>query len=210
MRRIYALIILLLCTAAIMAAQETPKFELFGGYSFAHVNTGANLGRHSNLNGWNSSLAYNFNKWVGIVLDGNGTYRSGQLSPATTIVFVCPGIVPTCPPPFNFGPVNLSEQVHTFSIGPRFSYRSNSRFTPFGHILLGGGYATSKTTFSEGDNSTSGSGSRILTLGGGFDVRLNSLLALRTQADYLQTRFSHQPHDGLRVSTGVVFRFGKK
>src|SRR6266567_4152971 len=117
MRRIYALIILLLCTAAIMAAQETPKFELFGGYSFAHVNTGANLGRHSNLNGWNSSLAYNFNKWVGIVLDGSGTYRSGQLSPATTIVFVCPGIVPTCPPPFNFGPVNQSEQVHTSSIG---------------------------------------------------------------------------------------------
>jgi len=50
----------------------------------------------------------------------------------------------------------------------------------------------------------------VLTLGGGFDVRLNSLLALRTQADYLQTRFFHQPHDGLRVSTGVVFRFGKK
>src|SRR5260221_3582745 len=206
MRRIYALIILLLCTAAIMAAQETPKFELFGGYSFAHVNTGANLGRHSNLNGWNSSLAYNFNKWVGIVLDGSGTYRSGQLSPATTIVFVCPGIVPTCPPPFNFGPVNQSEQVHTASIGPRFSYRSDSRFTPFGHILFGGGYASATT----GDHSTSGSGSRILTLGGGFDVRLNSLLSLRTQADYLQTRFFHLPHVRLRVSTGVVFRFGKE
>jgi hypothetical protein len=191
-----------------MAAQETPKFELFGGYSFAHVNTGANLGRHSNLNGWNSSLTYNFNKWAGIVLDGSGTYRSGQLSPATTIIFVCPG-GPPCPLPFTFGPVVVHEKVHTYSIGPQFSYRSDSRFTPFGHVLFGGGYA-SDTTSLNGEHSSNANGSRVITLGGGFDVRLNSLLAIRTQGDYLKTRFFHQPHDGFRVSTGVVFRFGKK
>ena len=59
MRKIYALIILLLCTATIMTAQETPKIELFGGYSFAHVNLGE--GR-ANVNGWNASVAYNLNK----------------------------------------------------------------------------------------------------------------------------------------------------
>jgi hypothetical protein len=209
MRRIYALIILLLGTAPMMSAQETPKFEFFGGYSFAHADAGANAGRHANLNGWNSSVAYNFNKWIGIVLDGGGTYGSAQLSPATNIIFVCPTNPTNCPPSIFFGPTTLHQQVHTYSIGPQLSYRTDSRFTPFAHVLFGGGYASNTTTFS-GGHSTEANGSHVIISGGGFDVRLTSLLALRTQGDFLRTHFFHEPHDGFRVSTGIVFRFGKK
>ncbi len=176
MRRIYALIILLSCTATIIAAQETPKIELFGGYSFAHADIGGN---------------------------------SGQESPETVIVFVCPLDPTHCPPALFLGPTNLRQEVHTYSIGPQLSYRTDSRFTPFAHALFGGGYASNTTTFS-GGHSTEANGSHVITLGGGFDVRLTSLLALRTQSDYVRTRFFHQPHDGFRLSTGIVFRFGKK
>src|SRR6266567_206698 len=203
MHKIYALIILLVCTATIMAAQETPKFEFFGGYSFVHADAG--LGRHANLNGWNSSVAYNFNKWVGIVLDGSGAYGSTQVGVATDIFFICPTDPTSCPPPLFLRPVTIHQQVHTYSIGPQFSYRTDSRFTPFAHVLFGGGYASNKS-----GGFTEANGSHVITLGGGVDVRLNSLLALRTQADLVQTHFFRQPHDGLRVSTGVVFRFGKK
>src|SRR5258708_30926682 len=133
MRRIYALIILLSCTATIIAAQETPKIELFGGYSFAHADIGGNSGRHSNVNGWNSSVAYNFNKWVGIVLDGSGHYRSRQESPETVIVFVCPLDPTHCPPALFLGPTNLCQEVHTYSIGPQLPYRTTNRVTPFAH-----------------------------------------------------------------------------
>jgi len=123
-----------------MAAQETPKIELFGGYSFTRANL---LGdKHVNLNGWNASVAYNLNKWVGIVVDGSGAYRSRQVSPQTVIIFVCP-IDPThCPPGLVLGPTNLHQEVHTYSIGPQFSYRTDSRFTPFAHVLFGGGYTS--------------------------------------------------------------------
>jgi hypothetical protein len=101
------------------------------------------------------------------------------------------------------------DQIHTYSIGPQFSYRTESRFTPFAHVLFGGGYASHRTDFGASRFSEA-NGSHVLTLGGGFDVRLNSLLALRTQTDLLQTHFFHNLHYGVRVSTGIVFRFGSK
>jgi hypothetical protein len=202
MRRIYVLIILLLCTATIMTAQETPKIELFGGYSFTRASL---QGEHTNLNGWNASVAYNLNKWVGIVVDGSGAYGSEQAAQPFTVIFVCPADPASCPPPFSVGASVLHHKLHTYSIGPQLSYRTDSRFTPFAHLLFGGGY-TSNTQ----GHRTDANGSHVATLGGGFDVRLTSLLALRTQGDLLQTRFFQQPHYGFRVSTGMVFRFGKK
>ena len=48
-------------------------------------------------------------------------------------------------------------------------------------------------------------------LGGGFDVKVRSNVALRLiQADYLMTRFSGIRQDNLRLSAGIVFLLGKK
>ena len=47
-------------------------------------------------------------------------------------------------------------------------------------------------------------------LGGGVDIKLNDAFAIRAvQADYLMTRFLDERQDNLRLSFGVVFRFGK-
>jgi hypothetical protein len=58
----------LLCTCAL--AQDSPKAEVFGRYSYASADfTGS--GRE-NLNGWDGSLTGNFNHWMGVTADIRG------------------------------------------------------------------------------------------------------------------------------------------
>jgi opacity protein-like surface antigen len=56
------LILLLALNALAQEEVETPKAELFGGYSYAG----------SDFHGWNASIAGNVNKWFGVVADLSG------------------------------------------------------------------------------------------------------------------------------------------
>jgi len=50
-----------------------------------------------------------------------------------------------------------------------------------------------------------------VAVGGGIDVKLTDRVALRLiQADYLMTRFSSTRQDNIRLSAGIVLRFGRK
>jgi len=53
-----------------LAAQETPKAEIFGGYQFTRLEGGVNA------NGWNASLTGNISPWFGVAGDFSGTYKS--------------------------------------------------------------------------------------------------------------------------------------
>jgi opacity protein-like surface antigen len=106
MRRFLLLLPLLwLSTSAV--AQETPKVEVFGGYS----NLSANVNASSfNLNGFDTSVAENVNSWFGGALDFSAHFGTEN---------------------------GFSVNTESLSYGPVFSYRKNHRVTPFGHILLG-------------------------------------------------------------------------
>jgi len=47
-----------------MAQEETPRVEVFGGYSYAG----------GNFHGWNSSVTGNVNEWFGVTADFSGYY----------------------------------------------------------------------------------------------------------------------------------------
>src|SRR5947208_12930492 len=84
---------LLLFTTSLAVAQDTPKFEVFGGYSYASASKTLTLGRsRPNLNGWNASVAGNFNRWIGIVGDFSGYYGSPQVS----LPVITPCVTPPC------------------------------------------------------------------------------------------------------------------
>lgn len=197
---------LLLVTCAVlslplsMMAQETPRAELFGGYSYLRTEGGGGL------HGWNASVAANLNKWFGLVVDFSGHYDSSSQTFSTTFP---DGTVIT-------GESDFKRNAHTFLIGPRFSYREHDRLTPFAHVLVGGtrqhietdtiirGPVEQRFDFSDSNTRFVGS------LGGGLDVKLTESIALRViQADYQWTRLSGVTQDNARVSTGIVFRFGK-
>jgi hypothetical protein len=70
--------IALLCLAAIalvsmdvMAQQEFPRAEVFGGYSYFRANP-----EEINLNGWNASITGNLTDYFGIEADFSGHYKS--------------------------------------------------------------------------------------------------------------------------------------
>src|SRR5262249_38657252 len=126
-----------------------------------------------------------------------------QISPATTIIFVCSQA--PCRAPITFGPAVASNKVHTYSLGPRFSFRNRTRYTPFARALFGGGYISDNFGALSDAN-----GASILTAGGGVDIALTSRLALRTQTDFLRNRFFHQTGPDFRLPTGLGFHFGHK
>jgi hypothetical protein len=63
-RRILGTCGLLLVFAMMTAAQELPKIELFGGYSFLQASPARTAGFNSN--GWDASVVGNFNRWLGV------------------------------------------------------------------------------------------------------------------------------------------------
>jgi len=73
MRRfiLWAALLLLISIPAI--AQNTPKAEVFGGYSGVPV-----VGVEQFLHGWNASVNGNINDWLGIKCDFSGHYTTGR------------------------------------------------------------------------------------------------------------------------------------
>jgi opacity protein-like surface antigen len=65
MRKVILVItLLLLLSPQAVAQDDTPKAEVFGGYSYAG----------GNFHGWNASLTGNVNKWFGLTADFSGHY----------------------------------------------------------------------------------------------------------------------------------------
>src|SRR5213596_2891209 len=71
----FAIGVVFLCLLPLAAmAQDTPKAEVFGGYSYLRVNELSGLGIGLNLNGWNGSVTGNVNDWFGVKADFSGQY----------------------------------------------------------------------------------------------------------------------------------------
>jgi opacity protein-like surface antigen len=101
------------------------------------------------------------------------------------------------------GPVKVNVTGHEWEVlfGPRLSIPVGN-FTPFAEAMIGLAHV-----HNGGDFPSSANTSFAAAIGGGLDYRLIKFLAVRLEADYLQTRFYSTTQDNLRLSTGVVFRF---
>lgn len=191
--RTMVLILVLLLLPLTATAQETPKVELFGGYSYFRNEGG------SGIHGWNGSITTNLNKWFGLVADVSGHYDS-QSFRFTDVRG-------------NVGVFDGETNRHTILIGPRFSYRNRSRVVPFAHALVGVTRLHEETTNLATDFSTVFKGNNsgfAVVAGGGLDVEMSRNLALRLiQADYFVTRVSGTQHNA-RISIGLVFRLGSR
>jgi len=178
MRKIVQVIALVLFLSLPAMAQKASPWDIYGGYSYLRADVG---GVDQPLRGWDFAIGQNVNRWFGGVLDFTGDYAPR-------------------------GGVNTN--LHTFAIGPRFSYRKVKNLVPFAQVLLGAvrgskGYlgppGLSQTKIDFG-----------FSAGGGLDLKFNQHVALRIiQADYLVTPFFGARQDNLRASAGLVFYLGK-
>jgi hypothetical protein len=117
--------VLTLLLASAGLAQETPAWDVSGGYSFLR-----DQDIEENLHGWLFSASGHVNDWLEVVGEVGGNYKSISV----------------------FGSdVNLS--VHSFLGGPRVSMHRNPTVSPFGHVLFGGARA-SGSFLGEADSAT--------------------------------------------------------
>jgi len=186
----------------------TPKVEWFLGYSFWRAMPTSSNNRIGYLHGGSTSVAYNFNGYLGLVADFGGfdNTRVTLSSPTGSRTLAADG------------------SAYTYMFGPRLSYRTHSRFTPFAQVLVGGAYASnvfiSGCTGSYSCQPLAYDWAFAALVGTGFDVRINHYLSIRPiQAEYLLTHFTNPTlpsgserrwQNNGRFSSGIVLRFGGK
>lgn len=165
------------------AAVVAPQFEVAGAFSYVRGNADDSGGAF-NLDGGSASFAYNYRGRFALVADA-GAYRFVGLGGG------------------------LSSTMYTYMGGPRLPIRRNHRITPFVQILAGGGRLNASSSGISADEN-----SFAMAMGGGLDFTIRHRLAIRViEADYLLTRFAHPDgssatQNNVRISTGLVFRFG--
>jgi outer membrane protein OmpA-like peptidoglycan-associated protein len=187
----------------------TPRVELFVGYSYLRAMPAPTVGnRLMWMNGGSTSLALNFNRYLGIVGDF-GAYRNSQMrfqgGYGSTVDVDNPNV--------------LLNNVGAFSylFGPRISFRNHSRVTPFVQALFGEMHANEVALWNCTFSCTllPSEDTFAWAAGGGLDVRVRRHFAIRLiQAEYLMTRFPDystgltSSQNDIRLSSGIVFRFG--
>jgi len=228
--------VLVLCCFSIpvVAQQGAPRAEVFGGYSYLHIDTQGVTGTsldaacnhflgagacpagtfqvHHNFSGWNAAFQANVTHLFGIKADFTGNYGTPiTLSSQAQSLLSQLGITGLPPKAksysYLFGPV-VFQDVGRYKPFAHALFGANNVSTNLSGVKVGGlgipGFTVSDTAFA-------------MAFGGGVDVKLTDQISLRAgQVDYLFTKHdfsggikgiaTHQ--NNFRASVGVVFRFG--
>ena len=176
------------------SAQQFQGIEIFGGYSymrtdlsspffFATAPTPAASNGNFTMNGWQASITEKATDWLGLTQEFGGNYGNKNF----------------------FGFDNHFSSFFILS-GPRFYYPGLKGVTPFVHALFG--YEQTEATV-KGTTAKATSSSYAMAFGGGLDVKVTRGLAIRLfQVDYYRPQAFGSSQNDLRISTGIVFRFG--
>jgi hypothetical protein len=195
MQKLLLLIFLLLGLAPALPAQIIPRVALYGGYTLVRAQPGAGSGFNGssfNVTGWEASLEGGVAPWLGMVADVSQQYGS---------------------------PLGYPERQTTALFGPQISIHGIPRVIPFAHALVGVIHGTNQFNSFACPVSVSGSpcpppsivtGNALATaLGGGVDIKIVGPLWVRAiQADWLRAQLNPDHTTHLRVSAGIVLRFG--
>ncbi len=160
--------------------ENTPRLEVFGGYSFMNAGTDG-LASRQNVNGFESSVAYNINHWLAAEGNAAAYYKS------ITIL--------------NVGTFGFNDYL--IAGGPRLTVR---KF--FIHALVGMDHQANNLYF-DGPGPSSGNTVLAAELGGGVQWKVARHIGVRTSADYVLTQFDGWIQSSVRVTAGVVFDLGK-
>jgi hypothetical protein len=182
-------LILGLCLAAV-AADETPKVEVFGGVSFLHIDDNGLHAPKRNFAGWDGEFQYNINSLLGITADVGGNY--GRVAPGVT-----------------------NSHAYTYAFGPTFSIR-REHATMFAHALFGQN-TISENVISGSSNASPTDNAFAMVWGGGLDVKVSNTFGIRlAQLDWVYTRHDLTLAGGkafqnnIRLTGGITFNLGGK
>jgi hypothetical protein len=182
-----------------------PRLDFTTTYSYVQLAAGK-AGTLS-CQGGGATATYHFNPWFGITADVGGCKM------------MSPGL-------------DVSGDTTTYMLGPRFTLRNRTRWTPFLTFLAGGDKITTETMFPDRKPPNLGhvgvaesavlharyteqhqTNAPAIQFGGGVDWEWNRVMAVRvldmqdihTWARELNGR--HYPNN-VRISTGITLHFG--
>jgi hypothetical protein len=159
--------------------QNVPRLEVFGGFSLMNAGTDG-LANRQNVGGFESSVAYNVNRWLAAEGNVAAYYKTINIIGVGTFGF----------------------HDYLLAGGPRVNVRK-----VFIHTLVGMDHLASNTYF-DGFGPSSGNNVLAAELGGGVQWKVARHIGLRTSADYVLSRFEGYIQSSVRVTVGVVFDFG--
>ncbi len=186
-RRIAVVIVMVLISVCAVAQEQ--NYEVFGGYSLLRSSGGTS-------SGWDSEFSYKPSEQVSVVGSIGGYYHTEEQS------FAIPG----------FPTISSKAKIsnYLFLFGPRFYLTTSdqSKWTPFGHILLGGAHITSKVEITGLPTASGSANGFSMALGGGLDYKLDETFSIRpAMLEYVLVRVSGNTSNNLRYSAGIVLRF---
>ena len=180
MKRLVCLMSLVLAVSLSVAAQDAPKAEVFGGYSYLRANPG--LGAPGfNLNGGSGSISYNLSSAIGIVADFGGYHAS------------------------NIYGSGVSGNIFSYTFGPKFVYRSG-KVEPFAQALFGGARASGGGTNNNAFAMALGGGVDVKATEH-VAIRLIQAEYVMTRFNIVGVATDQ---NNARISAGIVFRFGSQ
>lgn len=201
MKRIIMLVAVAVLFGGAVFAQDNPKIEITGDYSYFRNNVSSgSIWDSQNLNGGGGDIAYFPTAHLGIKADFQGYGSTSQCPSASSGLTGC-----------------ASGNLFTYMFGPVVRYHVR-KLEPFGEVLFGGAHSNFYTSACNNNTGLCG-GSPTTTafamaIGGGVDVPVAHHVAVRVfDADYVLNRFAdnfaggNSTQNNFRVQTGVQFRF---
>jgi len=199
MRQVMLAVLVIGLLSLPLMAEDNSKVEVFGGYQYLRLNDVGGCGSSNgcpniNANGWDAAATAYFNRFLGVTGDFSGTYNTQSVS--------VEGITASIPLHF-----------YTFAGGPVVAFREG-KINPFVHALFGGVHVSASAS-AEGASASVSQTGFLTAVGGGVDVKLNRVIAVRlVDGDWVYYHFSgifggpsYSSNGNIRIATGIVLKF---
>ena len=194
MLKLLLAVCLALAFSGTSAAQDHPRWEIYGGYAayLAGGESGGGAGQYF-TNGVQASLARSVTSYFRVVGEFNAQFMDH--------------VVDLAPLPPGSRHLNSKELLGLF--GPEATYRGLKKFDIFGHYLVGVSYGRDNhfPKIPTATYTTWGQG-----IGFGVDWKVSHRVAIRLlEGDWIQTHYPKldgDAEDNWRISSGFVFRLG--
>jgi hypothetical protein len=182
MKKLVFIVVFVMGFSVAAIAEDLPAYELFTGYSYLRF---VPAGSSADLHGWNLALTFNKNNNVAVVMDFTGNYgtfndRFNKLT-------------------------NRAIRAHSFLFGPKIAI-PRGRYSPFIQGLVGVYHINRGGRDARETENDFGSAFSF-----GIDIKANDKISVRPfQAEYVMVRSKGIRQSDMRVSSGVVFKMGRK
>jgi Outer membrane protein beta-barrel domain len=184
-------VLLFLTVASVPKAYS--QVELYGGYSHLSLNgTPPNIG--SSANGWaGGAYLHLLGPW-GVEADYSNHYGVSPQLPVNGNTYYVPGFTELYGPRFTLALPKIHPFVHGLFGTVHGKAVLASQLQAFPPIVVG----------------TSSENAVGMAFGGGLNVSATRHIWLRlVQVDYLRAQFTNNSQNDMRVSAGLIFRFGE-